>query len=132
MDWHKGGRILDRVSVQIHDAATRLNDIVRGDDASASSLRIRLLSLPMALDIICQGVIHAEEVWQVVYAFGVAVRAHPSQKSQRIASLPNAETFTVSTVNDGWLKMKKPPHVRLPFLHVPLFMWKFLEINAVV
>lgn len=112
---------------QVAQAAGRLREIVTGDDASTAATRIKLLARPLAIETICQSIVEAQEVWEVVYAYGVSVRAAPNQKSTRIGNLPMGDTFSVSTMSSGWLKLKRPPAVSftklppLPSLSAPSF-----------
>jgi hypothetical protein len=44
-------------------------------------------------------IIQAEEVWKVTYAFGVAVRAAPSHKSQRVGNMPQHEVLLTDGIS---------------------------------
>lgn len=96
---------------KVAEAAVRLREIVTGDDASTAATRIKLLARPLALEAICQSIVEAQEVWEVIYAYGVSVRAAPNQKSTRIGNIPLGDTFAVTTLSSGWLKLKRPPAV---------------------
>jgi len=102
-------QMLSKDQEEVATAATRLRHIITGDDAAASAVRIKLLATPLAIDTICQSIIMAEELWEVVYPFGVTVRAASNQKSNRIGNLPIGTRFSVTSISLGWLKLKRPP-----------------------
>lgn len=91
---------------RVSEAAMELRKMLEeAEEHVAIKLRMKILSVPLALEKICFCITAAEEHWMVLVPTGLSIRAGPHVRKPRIGSLHFRQVVPVLSVHAAWLRI---------------------------